>query len=106
MVRNDILQKFPDLFGAKKVNGRNVNVDEAITTLTRELAESLLLSARAGSCLSLARPFKKSMAGRNGRKNLRILLPASSGLGGRSCKPVITTFWDVRASGAGVSTMK
>ncbi|MGH9564347.1 MAG: malate synthase, partial [Candidatus Angelobacter sp.] len=48
MVRNDILQKFPDLFGAKKVNGRNVNVDEAITTLTRELRPEIAaaLSAR------------------------------------------------------------
>jgi malate synthase len=37
MIRSDILQKFPDLFGAKKVNNRDVNVQEAITTLTREL---------------------------------------------------------------------
>jgi malate synthase len=37
MIRNDILQKFPDLFGAKKVNGRDVNVEETIATLTREL---------------------------------------------------------------------
>src|SRR5438270_3204035 len=37
MVRNDILEKFPDLFGAKKVNGREVNVEEVITMLTREL---------------------------------------------------------------------
>ena len=41
MVRNDILQKFPDLFGAKKVNGRDVNVEEAITTLTRELRPAI-----------------------------------------------------------------
>ncbi len=48
MVRNDILQKFPDLFGAKKVNGRDVNVEEAIATLTRELRPSIAaaLSAR------------------------------------------------------------
>jgi malate synthase len=48
MVRNDILQKFPDLFGAKKVNGRDVNVEEAITTLTRELRPAIAaaLSAR------------------------------------------------------------
>ena len=37
MVRDDILQKFPDLFGPKSANSRNVNVEEAITTLTREL---------------------------------------------------------------------
>ena len=48
MVRNDILQKFPDLFGAKKVNGRDVNVQDAITTLTRELRPEIAaaLSAR------------------------------------------------------------
>ncbi|HEY6350509.1 MAG TPA: malate synthase [Candidatus Angelobacter sp.] len=48
MVRNDILQKFPDLFGNKKVNGRAVNVEEAITTLTRELRPQIAaaLSAR------------------------------------------------------------
>lgn len=48
MVRNDILQKFPDLFGSKKVNGRDVNVEEAITTLTRELRPKIAsaLSAR------------------------------------------------------------
>ena len=48
MIRNDILQKFPDLFGAKKVNGRDVNVQEAITTLTLELRPEIAaaLSAR------------------------------------------------------------
>jgi malate synthase len=48
MVRNDILQKFPDLFGAKKVNGLDLNVEEAIATLTRELRPSIAaaLSAR------------------------------------------------------------
>src|SRR5215469_9613173 len=37
MVRKDILDKFPSLFGNKKVNGRDVNVEESIATLTREL---------------------------------------------------------------------
>jgi len=48
MIRNDILQKFPELFGAKKVNGRDVNVEEVITTLTRELRPAIaqVLSAR------------------------------------------------------------
>jgi malate synthase len=41
MVRSDILQKFPELFGARKVNGRDVNVEEAITTLTRELRPAI-----------------------------------------------------------------
>ena len=48
MVRKDILEKFPELFGNKKVNGRDVNVEEAITTLTRELRPDIAaaLSAR------------------------------------------------------------
>lgn len=46
--RNDILQRFPDLFGARKVNGRDVNVEEAIIALTRELRPAITaaLSAR------------------------------------------------------------
>ena len=48
MIREDILQKFPDLFGRKKVNGRDVDVDEAITALTRELEPEIaaVLNAR------------------------------------------------------------
>ena len=48
MIREDILQQFPELFGTKKVNGREVNVDETIATLTRELRPALaeVLNAR------------------------------------------------------------
>jgi malate synthase len=48
MVRNDILQRFPDLFGSKRANGREVNVEDTITTLTRELRPAIAaaLSAR------------------------------------------------------------
>ena len=37
MVREDILQRFPELFGKKRVNGREVDVEQTIATLTREL---------------------------------------------------------------------
>ena len=47
MVRNDILQEFPDLFGSKKVNGREVNVEEAITALTRELRPAIAAALTA-----------------------------------------------------------
>src|SRR5438309_10656505 len=47
MIRNDILQKFPDLFGAKKVNGRDVNVQETITALTRELRPEIAAALTA-----------------------------------------------------------
>ena len=48
MIREDILQQFPELFGTKKVNGRDVNVEETITTLTRKLRPAVAeaLSAR------------------------------------------------------------
>jgi malate synthase len=37
MIRQDILQAFPDLFGKKRVNGRELDVDETITRLSREI---------------------------------------------------------------------
>ncbi len=37
MIRADVLQKFPELFGKKKVNGRELDVDQTIETLVREL---------------------------------------------------------------------
>jgi malate synthase len=48
MIRADILQKFPDLFGTKRVNGREVDVEQTIATLTRELGPEIAaaLSAR------------------------------------------------------------
>src|SRR5262245_33768377 len=48
MIREDILQKFPDLFGTKSINGREINVDDAIAELTRVLGPDIAaaLSAR------------------------------------------------------------
>jgi malate synthase len=48
MIREDILQKFPELFGTKRVNGREVNVEQTIAALTRELGPEIAkaLSAR------------------------------------------------------------
>jgi malate synthase len=51
MIRQDILHKFPDLFGAKKVNGRDVNVEQAIDALTRELRPELAAALTARSKL-------------------------------------------------------
>jgi malate synthase len=41
MIREDVLQQFPELFGTKSVNGREVNVEETIATLTRELRPAI-----------------------------------------------------------------
>jgi malate synthase len=48
MIQQDVLQKFPELFGKKKVNGREVSVEETIAALTRELRPDIaeVLSAR------------------------------------------------------------
>ena len=48
MIREDILQKFRDLFGVKKVNGREVSVEDAIAALAREFRPPIaaVLNAR------------------------------------------------------------
>lgn len=46
-VREDILKKFPDLFGTKRVNGRDVSVEETIAALTRELRPEIVATLTA-----------------------------------------------------------
>jgi malate synthase len=55
MIRSDILKQFPDLFGTKTVNGRQVNVEETIATLTRELRPDIAAALGARRAL-LASP--------------------------------------------------
>lgn len=47
-VREDVLRQFPDLFGRKRVNGRDLHVEEVIAELTREAAPEIaaVLAAR------------------------------------------------------------
>jgi malate synthase len=47
MIRPDILQQFPEIFGKKQVNGRELDVDETITTLTRELRPAIAAALTA-----------------------------------------------------------
>ncbi len=63
MIRQDILQRFPDLFGTKKVNGRDINVEETIATLTRELRPEIakVLTARR-QLLRSSDPVRKKYA--------------------------------------------
>ncbi len=51
MIREDILQKFSDLFGTKNVNGREVNIEQAIATLTRELGPEIAAALTARRAL-------------------------------------------------------
>src|SRR5436853_2408793 len=55
MIRDDVLHDFPDLFGTKKVNGREVNVEKAIESLTRELRPEIAAALTARQAL-LASP--------------------------------------------------
>jgi malate synthase len=63
MIREDILRQFPELFGSKKVNGRDVNVEETIVTLTRELRPAIAeaLGARR-TLLEAAEPVRRKYA--------------------------------------------
>src|SRR5271165_2600808 len=47
MIREDVLQQFSSLFGTKKVNGRDVNVEETIASLTRELRPAIAAALNA-----------------------------------------------------------
>jgi len=47
MIREGILNKFPELFGTKKVNGRNLNVEQTIAELTREFRPAIAAALTA-----------------------------------------------------------
>ena len=51
MIREDILRSFPTLFGKKSVNGREVDVEDTITTLTRELRPHIAAALNARRAL-------------------------------------------------------
>jgi malate synthase len=51
MIREDILKRFPDLFGKKRVNGRDVHVENTIATLTRELEPEIAAALTARRAL-------------------------------------------------------
>ena len=55
MIRADILQQFPGLFGKKTVNGRELDVDETITLLSREI-DPAIAEALAARRAILAAP--------------------------------------------------
>ncbi len=51
MIREDILRKFPELFGTRRVNGREVNVEHTIAALTRELNPEIAAALTARRAL-------------------------------------------------------
>jgi len=48
MIQPDVLQNFPELFGKKKINGREISVEDTISAITRELRPEIaaVLGAR------------------------------------------------------------
>ncbi|HYA89761.1 MAG TPA: malate synthase, partial [archaeon] len=46
-IREDILQKFPEIFGTKNVKGRAINIAETIATLTKELRPAIAAALTA-----------------------------------------------------------
>src|SRR5574337_77213 len=51
MIREDIFQKFPELFGTKTLNGREINVEQTIAALTRELSPEIAAALTARRAL-------------------------------------------------------
>ena len=51
MIRQDVLQAFPELFGRKRVNGREVGVEETIAALTRALRPRIAAALNARRAL-------------------------------------------------------
>ncbi|HMA28421.1 MAG TPA: malate synthase, partial [Thermoanaerobaculia bacterium] len=63
MIRQDILQRFPDLFAARNVNGRPVDVDGTIAMLTRELRPQIATALTARRLLlQSSEPVRKRYA--------------------------------------------
>ena len=63
MVREDVLQQFPQLFGIQQVNGRQINVEETIASLTRELRPAIAEALNARRALLASKePVRKKYA--------------------------------------------
>lgn len=63
MIRQDILQRFPGLFATRKVNGRDIDVEETIAMLTRELRPEIAAALTARRrLLQSSEPVRKKYA--------------------------------------------
>lgn len=49
MIREDIRTKFPELLGIRRMNGREIDIEETIVSLTRELRPAIAAALRARS---------------------------------------------------------
>jgi malate synthase len=63
VIREDILQAFPAIFGGKTVNGREVDVEQTIAALTRELRPRIAAALNARRALLLSpQPVREKYA--------------------------------------------
>jgi len=63
MVREDVLQQFPQLFGIKQVNGKEISAEETIASLTRQLRPAIAEALNARRALLASRePVRKKYA--------------------------------------------
>ena len=63
MVREDVLQQFPQLFGIKRVNGKEISVEETIASLTRQLRPAIAQALNARRALLASKePVRKKYA--------------------------------------------
>jgi malate synthase len=63
MIRQEILQRFPELFATRKVNGRDIDVGETIAVLTRELRPEIAAALTARRrLLQSSEPVRKKYA--------------------------------------------
>ncbi len=63
MIREDVLQQFPQLFGSQQVNGREVNVEETIGSLTRQLRPAIAEALNARRALLASKdPVRRKYA--------------------------------------------
>jgi malate synthase len=63
VIREDVLQAFPELFGRKTVNGREVDVEETIAALTRALRPRIAAALNARrALLQSPRPVREKYA--------------------------------------------
>ncbi len=103
MIRADILQQFPGLFGKKTVNGRELDVDETITLLSREIDPAIAeaLAARRAILAAAGAGGREVRLAGLGRELRGSRSRASPGRTGRSCRGSSTTSSAARPRGAG-----
>ena len=72
MIRDEIPKGFPELFGTKKVNGRAIDVEQAIDLNARVEAGHRYSVGRAARTSAIPGAGQKNMRGQVGTTSLRI----------------------------------